>query len=242
MKAENIKYEVNNENPWKRKQFIRTMFDSIVPTYDLLNHVLSFGTDVIWRRDLAKKTGAGENELVVDLCCGTGDVSSLLTKRKIKTVSLDFSLEMLQRGVKKGALVDSLVMGDACVLPFPNDTFDAATIAFGIRNIPDLDRFMIETHRVLKPGGSLIILELVRPENRAIAFLYSIYLGKVLPVIGGILSRRPQAYRYLSQTISTFVRPQELKDMLKSHGFTSLQQFTKTLGVAAIIVCRKESV
>lgn len=234
-------YKADNENPEERKQFIRKLFDSIVPTYDLLNHLLSLGSDVRWRRDLVRKTGAGKDGLVIDLCCGTGDVSKLLSEHGARTVSLDFSLQMLQRGIEKRALVGDAVMADASILPFQNDTFDAATIAFGIRNIPDLDRFMQEVHRILKQGGKLTILELIRPERKIVRVLYSFYLRKMLPIIGGIISRKPMAYRYLSGTISTFVCPLTIQEMLEKHGFTSVSHFPKTFGVATVMVCSKES-
>ncbi len=157
----------------------------------------------------------------------------------MKTVSLDFSLEMLKRGVKKKALLEVSIMGDACVQPLKSNTFDAATIAFGIRNIPDLDRFMGEVHRVLKPGGMLAILELVRPEGKTLGALHSFYLRKMLPVIGGVLSGKPVAYRYLSGTVATFLPAGAIQEMLESHGFTSVSRFPKTFGVAMIFVCRK---
>ena len=232
-----VAYEVNNESPQERKRFIRKLFDSIVPTYDLLNHLLSFGSDGRWRKDLVKKTDVQKGELVIDLCCGTGDVSRLLSERGAKTVSLDFSLEMLRRGVKKKALAGDSIMGDACTLPFKSDTFDAATIAFGIRNLPDLDRFMQEVHRILKPGGKLTILELVRPESNVVRVFYSFYLRNVLPIIGGIMSGKLFAYRYLSGTIATFVHPVTLQEMLENHGFGSISHSPKTIGVATIIVC-----
>lgn len=233
-------YEINNDDAQKRKRYIKGLFDSIVPTYDLLNHILSFGTDVRWRKDMVRRIDRNENSQVMDLCCGTGDVSRLLRQCGMKTFSLDFSLEMLQKGTKKKALGGRSIMADACTLPFKSDSMDAATIAFGIRNIPDLDRFMQEVHRVLKPGGQLMILELVRPEKRLVRVVYSFYLGRLLPLIGGILSGKPQAYRYLSGTIATFVHPQTIGEMLQKHGFNSVLHFPKTLGVATVIGCRKE--
>ena len=140
-------YESDNENPKERKRFIRDLFDSIVPRYDLLNRVLSLGNDMRWRREMVKKTDVSNGGLVLDLCCGTGDVTLLLNKSGAKTISLDFSLEMLQQGRKKKALDGNAVLGDACNLPFKDATFEAATIAFGIRNLPDLDLFMEEVPR-----------------------------------------------------------------------------------------------
>lgn len=234
-----VTYEADNENPVERKRFIQELFDSIVPSYDSLNHVLSFGTDARWRKDMIHCMGDLEGRMVIDLCCGTGDVSRLLSQRGAKTVSLDFSLKMLHQGIRKKALTSDSIMADASVLPFKSNTFDAATIAFGIRNIPDLDRFMEEVHRMLKQDGQLTILELVRPKSRIIRVPYSFYLSRLLPLIGGIMSGRPLAYRYLSGTIATFVHPLTIQKMLEKHGFTSVSHSPKTFGVATVIVCSK---
>ena len=234
-----IAYEINNHSPEERKRFVRKLFDSIVPTYDLLNRVLSAGIDSRWRADVLRLTGDVRDRLVIDLCCGTGDLSRLLHDKGAKTVSIDFSAEMLRRGLKRKALQGDSILADACVIPFGSNTFDVATVAFGIRNIPDLDHFMEEVHRVLKPGGRLAILELVRPRRRVIRFLYSRYLGTVLPLVGGIVSGRPLAYRYLSRSIATFVDPPTVQDLLERHGLTSVSFHPRTLGIAAIIVCQK---
>jgi len=167
----------------------------------------------------------------------------VLIDRGAKTTSLDFSLEMLKRGLNKGALgAGANIMGDASVLPFKSDCFDAVTIAFGIRNLPDLDSFMREVNRVLRPGGKLIILELVRPDNRLMRAFYSLYLKKLLPIIGGIISGRPLAYKYLAGTISTFVHPLAISEMLLKRGFASVANYPKTFGVATVMVCAKGGV
>ncbi len=236
-----ITYRADNENPSERKRFIRRMFDSIVPTYDLLNRLLSFGTDERWRKDLIKKTQVRPGDRAIDLCCGTGDVSRLLHKAQAETVSLDFSSEMLKRGIEKEKLdSDKTVWGDACTLPFTTETFDAATIAFGIRNLPDMERFLDEVQRVLRPKGRLAILELVRPQNGVVRVFYFFYLKRILPIIGGILSGKPTAYRYLSGTIATFMSPSTIDALLKTHGFENVRHYPKTFGVATIMICRKE--
>ena len=121
-----------------------------------------------------------------------------------------------------------------------DNRFHTATIAFGIRNIPDLDRFMVEVNRVLMPGGWFVILELVRPRNPFIRMAYSLYLEKFLPAIGGFISGKPMAYQYLSKTIATFVDPLDLQAMLEAHGFDRVCHYPQTFGVATIIVCRKK--
>ena len=160
-----LSYELNNENPEDKKRFIKNLFDEIVPTYDMLNHLLSFGTDILWRRRIFKHIRSVKGKRVLDLCCGTGDLSLLLSRRGAHTASLDFSLNMLKRGKQRKTLREHCVAGDASVLPFARNAFAAATIAFGIRNIPDLNNFIGEVHRVLEQRGEFVILELVRPGN-----------------------------------------------------------------------------
>lgn len=232
-------YKINNKDPEDKKRYIRHLFDTIVPTYDLLNHVLSFGMDFLWRRRMFRYMRSVKNERAIDLCCGTGDVSRLLSKAGAGTVSLDFSSAMLERARRKGSLTGFCVAADASRMPFVDSTFSAATIAFGIRNIPDLDNFIREVIRVLKPGGEFVILELVRPRSALIRVLYYLYLRIILPVIGGLMSGKLFAYKYLSKTIETFVDPAELRDMLERYGLAGISQYPMTLGSAMIIVGKK---
>ncbi len=233
-------YQINNQSPQERKRFIRSLFDRIVPTYDLLNHMLSFGTDILWRKNIFKHIQSINDKTVIDMACGTGDLSRLMTGRGASVVSLDFSLPMLERGVAKQAITRFPVAGDATCLPFVDNTFAVATIAFGIRNIPDINVFMDEVFRVLAPGGELVILELTRPRNALINFGYTFYLTRLLPIIGGLVSGHPEAYQYLAGTISTFIRPEEIKEMLSGHGFKATRVIPQCFGVAAIITAKKD--
>jgi demethylmenaquinone methyltransferase/2-methoxy-6-polyprenyl-1,4-benzoquinol methylase len=234
-----ISYEIDNRNPEEKKRFIQKLFDSIVPTYDLANHVLSMGTDILWRRNIFRHINSVRNERAIDLCCGTGDLSLLLHNKGAEVVSLDFSMNMLRRAVHKKAIKGHAVSADACLIPFHENTFSIATIAFGIRNIPDIDNFIKEVFRVLAPGGQLAILELVRPKNGLIRILYSFYLNKLIPFIGGVISGKKLAYSYLSKTIATFIDQPDLKMILNEHGFNKVMFHPQTLGVATIIVCEK---
>ncbi len=234
-----LAYELNNNDPEDKKRFIKNLFDDIVPTYDLLNHLLSFGTDKQWRRRIFRHIGSVKNRRALDLCCGTGDLSLLLHRHGARTVSLDFSLKMLGRGRQRNALKGDCVAADASRLPLADDSFGIATIAFGIRNIPDLNIFINDIFRVLEQGGEFAILELVRPRNRLVKMIYALYLNKLLPLIGGIVSGKRMAYKYLSNTIRTFVDPAELKVMLEQSGFRKVRIYPLTFGVAAIIVCKK---
>ncbi|MCP4136063.1 MAG: ubiquinone/menaquinone biosynthesis methyltransferase [bacterium] len=239
---ENLSYQVNNNDPGERKRFIRRMFDSIVPTYDLLNRLLSMGIDTRWRKAVIRKAGDLRSTAVLDTCCGTGDLSKLFRKAGAALVSLDFSVPMLVKGRSQGWLGPEVVAADASNLPFKAGTFRFCTIAFGIRNIPDIDMFVRESARVLEPGGKLIILELTRPENPVVAFFYRFYLGTLLPVIGGIVSGKKEAYRYLSETISTFIDPPELAALLKRNGFPEVEREKKAFGIATIYVCGKPGI
>ena len=235
---EDLSYRVNNENPEKKKKFIRGMFDSIVPTYDILNRLLSGGIDRRWRKKLVRMAGDVKGKVVLDLCCGTGDLSRLFINEGADLVSLDFSLEMLRRGREKKWLPESIVAADASRLPFESGTFHRQSIAFGIRNIPDVDRFLSETRRTLAPGGELLILELTRPSSLPVRFFYTFYLKYILPLAGGIISGKPEAYRYLAGTISTFLDPEDISRRAEGAGFSVTGVRPLTLGVATIIFCR----
>lgn len=232
-------YEINNTDPSEKKRYIRSMFDSIVPTYDLLNRVLSGGVDIFWRRDLIRLTGGLKGKRVLDLCCGTGDLTRQLAKGGSDIFSLDFSFNMLKKGVEKGWLSGENISADAGRLPFKGESFDFLTIAFGIRNIPDVDVFLTESLRVLRPGGRLMILELTRPDNAFVRFGYNLYLTKILPFIGGLLSGKREAYSYLAGSISTFLDRDVLIERIKNAGFASVSYKRKTFGVATIYVCGK---
>jgi len=231
------KYEINNTDPSEKKRYIRSMFDSIVPTYDFLNRVLSCGIDNSWRKDLVRLIDGSADKKTLDICCGTGDLTRHLVKRGGKVYSLDFSFNMIATGVARGWLTGTNISADAGRLPFKNRSFDFITIAFGIRNIPDVDVFLSESLRVLKPGGRLFILELTRPDNLAVRFFYNLYLTKILPFIGGTLSGKREAYRYLAGSISTFLDRDTLIERVQHAGFSSVDYKTKTAGVATIYIC-----
>jgi demethylmenaquinone methyltransferase/2-methoxy-6-polyprenyl-1,4-benzoquinol methylase len=222
---------------------MRQMFDSIAPTYDLLNRVLSCGIDNRWRKELVSNIIASPDKKILDLCCGTGDLSNHIAKLHNQGMhwlySLDFSFIMLKKGIDKGWLTGVNISGDAGKLPFKNEKFGFLTIAFGIRNIPDVDMFLPEALRVLKPNGSLLILELTRPENRLVFFLYSLYLTKIIPFIGRIISGKREAYNYLGESILKFLSRDELIDKIKFSGFKNVEYKRKTFGIATIYICKK---
>lgn len=233
------RYEINNIDPYEKKRYVRSMFDSIVPTYDLLNRVLSLGIDRTWRSDLVRMCGDIRGKRVLDICCGTGDLTKELAAAGAHIHSLDFSFQMLKKGRAKGWLTGVNVSADAGSLPFRNGSFHCLTIAFGIRNIPDVDVFLAESLRVLEPGGTLYILELTRPENPVVRFFYNIYLTKILPFIGGLFSGKMEAYKYLAGSISTFLDRDTLIKRIRSAGFSGADYKSRTFGTATIYICRK---
>lgn len=233
------KYEINNTDPHDKKRYVRSMFDSIVSTYDVLNRVLSLGIDRTWRSSLVAMAGSISGRRVLDICCGTGDLTKELAAAGADIHSLDFSFEMLRKGMAKGWLPGRNISADAGRLPFHDKSFYMLTIAFGIRNIPDVDVFLAEALRVLEPGGTLYILELTRPENAFVRFFYNFYLTKILPFIGGILSGKREAYRYLAGSISTFLDRETLVARINGAGFGHVEYRSKTFGTATIYICRK---
>lgn len=234
-----LTYQKEETDPARRKAFIKNIFDPIAPTYDLLNRLLSLGIDTWWRKQVVQLLGSVSGKSALDLCCGTGDLSKILFRKGARVLSLDFSFPMLSRGLKQGKLPGQAIIGDASQLPVRESTIDIATIAFGIRNIPDLDNLITGVLQVLRPGGKFAILELTRPKNLVIRGIYKIYLSLILPVIGGIISGKWKAYRYLSRTISTFINPDELIALLKKHGFTEVHKHSRTFGIATILICIK---
>ena len=205
---------------------VRSLFNTIAPTYDRLNHLLSFGLDRFWWRRTARafaSTLARPDACVLDICCGTGDqTAALLALRPANAqplTGLDFSPEMLARAKSKYALPNvRWVEGDAMHLPFADASLDLVTAAFGFRNLPNYSAALVEIARVLRPGGEFGILEANQPTGLN-ALVYNAYFHRVLPIVGGVLSGEPAAYRYLPASVQRFPRPPQMLRMLAETGF-----------------------
>ncbi|MBU8933627.1 MAG: bifunctional demethylmenaquinone methyltransferase/2-methoxy-6-polyprenyl-1,4-benzoquinol methylase UbiE [candidate division Zixibacteria bacterium] len=218
------------------------MFDRIAPRYDLLNRLLSGRRDVVWRRRLAAVLPTKPNLDILDLATGTGDVILTILNRRDNishVVGLDPAGEMLSLAQKKicDAGQDnrtSLVRGDALFLPFPDGCFDAVTIAFGIRNVPDVPKALSEMQRVLKPGGKAVILEFSLPPNWLVRNIYLVYFRHILPRLGGIISGDAGAYRYLDATVETFPFGEEFRLLMRTAGFNQTVAMPLTFGVATL--------
>lgn len=229
--------------------FVRAMFGAIAPRYDFLNRLLSLRQDVYWRRRMTNALRVPEYGLVLDAACGTGDVMIEVLRRKKapKTVGIDFSTEMLAIAKKKAAAANpdadfSLLAADALCPPFASESFDAVTIAFGIRNITARQKALETFLEILKPGGMLAVLELATPANKTLRRLYLLYFTKILPSIGWVFSKNMRAYRYLPASVLHFPRPAEFAALMRQSGFSDVKWLALTGGIATLYTgCKNEN-
>ena len=239
--------------PSKEGATIRRMFGAIAPRYDLLNHLLSAGLDILWRRAAVRAlldglgpSRGGRAPRVLDLCAGTLDLSCALSDSRRfegRSVALDFALPMLRRGRRKlgGRRARQIVplCADALALPLRDAAFDAVMVAFGVRNFEDLDRGLAEARRMLAPGGLLLVLEFSRPANPLFRTLYRLYNHSVLPALGAAISGNPEAYRYLPASIAGFPDGLALSRRLEEAGFERVRFRTLTGGIVAVHEARR---
>jgi len=210
---------------------VRTMFDRIAPVYDVMNRVMTAGLDVRWRR-LAAAVAVRPGDRVLDACCGTGDLA--VADREAgaaAVVGLDFSGRMLERARRKAPDLEWL-QGDLLALPFDAESFDAATVGFGVRNVADLDTGLRELRRVLRPGGRLAILELTRPRG-ALAPFYRLWFDAIVPLLGKVLPGG-SAYAYLPASVRRFPGPDELAARLEGAGFAAVSYRSLGGGIVAL--------
>ena len=222
---------------------IQQMFDTIAPTYDRANHLLSFGIDQYWWRRAAwtlRHTLRRPDAVVLDLCCGTGDMTLALNRHRPRgagvapLLAADFSHQMLTLGARKFAGRNIIpVEADALTLPLADSSVDLVTSAFGFRNLTDYAAGLREIRRVLKPGGQIAILECNQPGG-LVGALYLLYFRHVLPLLGGLVSRSPRAYAYLPDSVMRFPRPPRMKELLLETGFLSPVWSSYTFGTAGL--------
>jgi demethylmenaquinone methyltransferase / 2-methoxy-6-polyprenyl-1,4-benzoquinol methylase len=223
------------DSPDKTPDRIAGMFDEIAPRYDLLNHLLSAGIDRRWRREAIASLHLTGRETLIDVCTGTADVA-LEARQARRVLGVDFAGEMLRLGLDKVRAAHqvrriALVRGDATAIPAPDACADAATVAFGIRNVERPDRACVELARVLRPGGRLAILEFGVPRLPGISAIYLWYFKHILPRIGRLISGHMRAYSYLPASVSTFPPAAEFVSLLQQSGFDDIQAVPLTLGV-----------
>lgn len=234
--------------PDKHPERIAGMFDRIARRYDLLNHLLSGGLDVYWRARAIRELGLTGRERVLDVCAGTADVMIAALKAAGRgaryALGVDFAHEMLRIGHRKLASASltpraPLVRGDAMRLPVSSASVDAATIAFGIRNVLAPQDALVDIARCLRPGGQLAVLEFAMPTAPLMRSLYGWYFRAVLPRIGALVSKHDEAYSYLPESVGTFYAPGEFTRLLAGSGFVDIRAVPLTFGIVYLYVARK---
>jgi demethylmenaquinone methyltransferase/2-methoxy-6-polyprenyl-1,4-benzoquinol methylase len=224
-----------------KRRYVQRMFSEIAPRYDLLNHLLSFNVDRSWRRRAiaALAWERAPSGTYVDLCAGTLDVAAALANRpgfSGRVLGADFAEPMLRAGATKMTTALSPIVADALELPLRDESAEGAIVAFGIRNVENLDGALAETFRVLKPGARFVILEFSTPPSPMIRATYHAYFHHVLPTIGAAISGHGTAYRYLPDSVASFPNAGELAARLRGVGFDSVTWEPLTFGVAALHV------
>lgn len=235
----------NNEE--QKGTQVRRMFDSIAGTYDQLNHTLSFGFDKGWRRKGIAFLQPFSPQTILDIATGTGDlaISMYRTLKADHIIGADISEGMMDVGRRKVAEAGytdhiSFEQQDCMALSYPDQSFDAVTAAFGVRNFEDIEQGIAEMYRVLKPGGNLMILELSSPETFPMKQLYPIYSKTVMPFIGSLLSKESTAYSYLPASIKVVPQGKEMTDLLSRQGFTNAHARTFTFGICSLYTGTKD--
>ena len=224
----------------KRDRFVQHIFTMVAPYVDRLSHGFSFGLDRYWRKRAVMLSGIRPGDRVLDICAGTGELA-FIPSRHVgpggTVVATDFCEQMLDVARKKqngrhGNL--SFSFADAKALPFPDESFDAVTVAFGMRNIPDTILALKEIRRVLRPGGRFLCLELTQPSNRWFLALYSWYIFRLMPFVSNLVMKSSAPYLYLPRSIEAFYQPPEFREVIARHGFSDISLDSLTMGIATV--------
>ncbi len=218
----------------EKVEAVRTMFDAIAPRYDLVNRIMTFRMDVRWRRRTVGSLSLSPGATVIDLACGTGDLCRELSQSELAPIGVDLSFGMLA-----AARTDApLVHGDALRLPVPDGCTDGITCGFALRNFESLPPFFAELARVVRPGGRIALLEVAEPPNRLLRFGHRIYFGKVVPLVGGLLSD-PAAYRYLPRSVAYLPEPSVMLGQLADAGFADVERQLLSVGIAQLVTATR---
>lgn len=243
------------ENEADASRKVREMFTQIAPRYDFLNHLLSLGIDHLWRKRVARRLRAilqSPDAVVLDLCCGTGDLAFILAREgKARVFGADFAHPMLLRAKEKSAALarsaaeakrktPAFLEADALRLPFKDCSFDLVTTAFGFRNLANYEAGLREIHRVLRPGGTIAILEFTEPPAGLLGAIYRWYFCEVLSRIGGLISGNYAAYTYLPKSVSRFFLPHELASLIQQVGYVSVNFRLWTFATVALHTAMKQ--
>jgi demethylmenaquinone methyltransferase/2-methoxy-6-polyprenyl-1,4-benzoquinol methylase len=213
---------------------VRGMFDAIAPRYDLVNRIMTFRMDVRWRKRTVRSLELRPGAVVVDLACGTGDLCRELAAQGARPIGVDLSFGMLAAARTQAPLLQ----GDALRLPLPDASADAVTCGFALRNFASLPPFFAELARVVRPGGRIALLEVAEPPNRLLRFGHGIYFGKIVPLVGGLLSD-PAAYRYLPRSVAYLPEPAAMLEQLAGAGFASVDRQLLSVGIAQLVTATR---
>ena len=225
---------------------VREMFDSIAPSYDFMNRAMTFGNDKLWRRRAVKAVADGAPHRILDVATGTGDLAIALARRiaGVTVTGVDLSDGMIDIGRRKvdaAGLADriSLTAGDCLALPFDDESFDAVTVAYGVRNFEHLDRGYDEMLRVLAPGGMICVVELSTPVNPIVRPFYNLYTKAIIPTLGRLVSKDVRAYSYLPESIAAVPQGEAMTALMEASGFIGARFRRMTLGVCTIYIAYK---
>jgi len=228
-----------------KKNQVADMFNNIAKKYDFLNHFLSLGIDKLWRNKVVSILKIYQPKTILDIATGTGDLAiTALKLNPEKITGIDISTRMLEIGkekIRKKGLGNSieLLEGDSEDIQFPDQSFDAAIVAFGVRNFENLQKGLLEIHRVLKPGSPFIVLEFSKPGKFPTKQVYNIYFKNILPIIGKLFSKDNSAYTYLPQSVNAFPEGNAFLQELKKSGFQSVSEKRLSFGIASIYIAEK---
>lgn len=222
----------------EKETHVRRMFDAIAPRYDLLNRIIAANMDQRWRRKAARAARGGGTGPYLDVGAGTGDLTRALQQAapNARVLALDLARQMLVIGRRKGL---HAIQGSGLALPCRDNTFEAITNAFVLRNLADLDTFFRETHRALKPGGRLVSLEISRPPGRVFGPLYRLYFFRIMPRLGRLLSGDERAYEYLADSVARVATPTELTAAMRRAGYAAVDSRPMMRGAVVIFVATK---
>ena len=228
-----------------KKDQVAEMFDNIAPKYDFLNHLLSLGIDITWRKKAVKILSKRNPKVILDVATGTGDFAmEAMSLSPTRVVGIDISNEMLNVGRKKIANKNwsssiEMIQADSEDLPFEDGTFDAITVGFGVRNFAHLEVGLGEMLRVLKKGGQVAIIEISQPSSFPIKQLYGIYFKGILPAVGKLVSKDARAYTYLPESVTHFAQGREFVDILTKVGYKNAEFTPLTFGAATLYIAEK---